>query len=95
MKLLVLCRPRDGVDLHTDIAPRAPEEMQALRSLRDSGLLAEAYSPGGPGAVLIFDASREEVDSALQTLPLLREGLIETEVIELHPFAALAASDAR
>jgi len=31
-------------------------------------------------------ARGEEVDSAFQTLPLVREELVDTEVIELHPF---------
>jgi len=90
MKLLVVCRPRAGVDPRTDIAPRAAEEMDALRDLRDGGLLLEAYSPGGPGAILIFDGEREQVDRALGRLPLLRDGVIEAEITELHRFAALA-----
>ncbi len=53
--------------------------------------LAEAYSPGGPGAILIFQASRERVDSAVASLPLALAGLIDTEIIELHPFAGLAS----
>jgi hypothetical protein len=63
--------------------------MDALRDLRD-GLLLEAYSPGGPGAILIFDGECEEVDHALGRMPLLRDGLTEAEITELHPFAALA-----
>ena len=86
VKILVICRPKPGVDPKTQIAPLAPEEMAALRKLRDVGLLADTFSPGGPGAVLIVDGSWEEVDSALQTLPLVREELVDTEVIELHPF---------
>jgi hypothetical protein len=65
------------------------EEMNALRELKRSGLLLEAYSPGGPGAVLIFEGDRTDVDLALQSLPLLRDGIIEAEVTELHPFGAL------
>lgn len=38
-----------------------------LRELWDRGLLLEAYSPGGPGAVLIFDGDRHDVDLALHT----------------------------
>lgn len=85
MSILVICRPRDGVEPPTEIAPRAGEEMEALRALRDGGLLVEAYSPGGPGAVLIFDGARDEVERALQTLPLLRDRVIEAELTELHP----------
>ncbi len=69
--------------------PLRPKEMAALRTLRDAGLLAGAFSPGGPGAVLIFDCSLEEVESALQDLSLVREELVDTEVIELHPFPML------
>ncbi len=94
MKVLDICRPRAGVDPRTDIAPRAAEEMDALRDVRGrrtaaGGLLARR-TPGGPGAILIFDGEREEVDRALGRLPLLRDGLIEAELTELHPFAALA-----
>ncbi len=89
MKILVICRPRDGVDPQAEIAPRAAAEMATLRGLRDQGLLLEAYSPGGPGAVLIFDGVLEDVDRALNTLPLVQDGIIETEIIELQPFAAL------
>ena len=66
--------------------------MDALRRLRADGLLLEAYSPGGPGAVLILDGERGDVDRSLQLLPLLRDGIIEAEVIELHPFQALEES---
>jgi len=89
VKILVICRPRGGVDPQKEIAPRAADEMIALRELLASGLLLEAYSPGGPGAVLIFDGSRDDVEQALQTLPLLRDRIIEAELTELHPFPAL------
>jgi hypothetical protein len=90
LKLLAICRPRPGVDPKTEIAPRANEEMGVLRELSESGLLVEAYSPGAPGAVLIFDGEREDVDRALQSLPLLRDGIIEAELTELHPFQGLS-----
>ena len=86
MKILVICRPRAGVT-GADIAAHAPAEMADLARLRRDGILAEAYSPGGPGAILIFQASRERVDSVVASLPLTLAGLIDTEVIELHPFA--------
>ena len=89
MKILVICRPREGVDPRTEVAPRAADEMTALRRLRDDGVLLEAYSPGGPGAILIFEGARDEIERALQTLPLVRARVISTELIELHPFAAL------
>ena len=89
MKVLVICRPRPGVQ-PGDIAARAAAELAALRELQADGALAGAYSPGGPGAVLIFEASQLAVETALAGLPLAREGLIDTEVVELHPFPGLA-----
>ena len=63
--------------------------MAALKRLHADGSLVEAYSPGGPGTVLIFDDSHAPVDRALASLPLVQEGLIETEIINLHPLAGL------
>lgn len=88
MKILVFCRPKPGVDPMVQIAPLASQEMAALLELRDAGLLIDAYSPSGPGAVLIFEGSREEVEKSLSTLPLVCEELVDAEVIELHPFPA-------
>lgn len=64
--------------------------MAALKQRQQDGSLTEAYSPGGPGAILIFEADRGTVEGAVAALPLARAGLIDTEVIELHPFAALS-----
>ena len=61
--------------------------MAALRSLKAAGTLLEAYSPGGPGAVLIFDGRRPAIEAAVASLPLMHAGLIDAELIELHPFA--------
>ena len=85
MRILVICRPRPGVT-RDDIAPHAAAELAELARLRAEGLLAEAWSPGGPGAVLIFEAEREAVTAAVAALPLRAAGLIGAEIIELHPF---------
>ena len=58
MRFLVVCRARPGVT-REQIAPHGPEEMAALHSLKAAGGLLEAYSPGGPGAVLIFEGERD------------------------------------
>ena len=85
MRFLVVCRPRPGVT-REQIAPHGPDEMAALQSLKATGVLLEAYVPGGPGAVLIFDGERPSVDEAIASLPLIGAELIEAEVTELHPF---------
>jgi hypothetical protein len=47
----------------------------------------EVFSPGRPGAVLILDSPNADAARGItETLPLSRAGLIETELIELHPF---------
>ena len=88
MKTLVICRPRPGVTV-TDIAGHRAREMAALRQLRAEGTLAEAYSPGGPGAILIFDAGKEAIEGVVSALPLVIAKLIDTEIIELQPLPGL------
>ena len=86
MKTLIICRPRPGVG-RAEIAPHADAEIAALKRLRAAGTLLEAYSPGGPGAILIVDGDQASADRLLRSLPLVRAGLIEPELIELHPLA--------
>lgn len=68
----------------------ADVKMPALQQLQADGSLIEAYSPGGPGAILIFEADRATVEAAVASLPLAQAGIINTEIIELHPFTALS-----
>jgi len=89
MKTLVIGRPRPGVTA-ADIAEHRAAEMSALRQLKAEGTLAEAYSPGGPGAILIFDAGKEAVEGVVHALPLVMAKLIATEIIELQPLPGLA-----
>jgi hypothetical protein len=78
------------VDPAREIAPHAAAEMAVLKRLQGNGSLVEAYSPGGPGAVLIFDDANGPIGEALAALPLVRRGLIDTEIITLHPFPGFA-----
>lgn len=75
----------------TDIAAHRAAEMAALRQLKAEGTLAEAYSPGGPGAVLIFDADKGAVEGVVSALPLVLAKLIDTEIMALQPLPGLAA----
>jgi hypothetical protein len=85
MKVLAICRPRPGANT-SEMAVHLRDEAEALEQWRDAGHLLEAYSPGGPGAVLILDIpSLNEVQSRVSQLPLCVAGLIETELIGLHP----------
>ena len=88
MKTLVICRPAAGVS-GMQLAAGAEDEMATLRRLRDEGLLLEAYWPGRPGAILIFDVGGEQLEQAMASLPFVRDGLLEYERIPLRPFSAL------
>ena len=90
MKTLVLCRLRPGVTV-TDIAGHRAAEMAALRQLKAEGTLAEAYSPDGPGAILIFEADKEAVEGVVSALPLVIAKLSDTEIIGLQPLTGLGS----
>lgn len=83
MKILAVCRPLVRADR---LAPHLDAELAALRELSAAGILLEAYTGAGPGAVLLLEtASAADADQALTMLPLRTAGLIEVEIIELRP----------
>jgi hypothetical protein len=86
MNVLLICRPAPGVDPGSEFPPHLPAERDVLHALREQGALTAAYSPGGPGAVLMLDVP--DLDSARRIgdgLPLAVAGLIEIEIIPLKP----------
>ncbi len=84
MKILAICSPRDQSP-REQFAALVPEEVEALRRLKSQGILLEAWSPGGPGAVLIIEASSQsEAESMVAQLPLAAAGLIEIDLTPLH-----------
>jgi hypothetical protein len=86
VKVLIVCRPAAGVNPATDFPPHLPAERDALRDLRQRGVLTEAYSPGGPGAVLMVTvADLAAAHAVAQDLPLAAAALIDMELIPLHP----------
>jgi hypothetical protein len=90
VKLLALMRPGGDADVRAAVAVRAHAELQALWELYRGGVVREMYSPGGPGAVLVLEASSaREAARALSVLPLLADRIMVLEVMELHPFAGL------
>jgi muconolactone delta-isomerase len=83
--VLVICRPAKDADA-SEFARHIPDEAAALRQLKEAGTLVQAWSPGGPGAVLLLDVpdSIAAAQVAAQ-LPLAASGLITTEIIPLQP----------
>ena len=85
MRVLVICRDIPGGD-QDEFRRLVPEETAALRELKAKGLLLEAWSPGHPGAVLLFDVADEAAAASLvAAFPLVQAGLITTEIVPLHP----------
>jgi hypothetical protein len=85
MKVLAICRPVSGTNA-SEMATHLRDEAKTLEQWRNTGNPIEAYSPGGPGAVLILEhPSLQEAQSHVSQLPLCVAGLIETELIGLYP----------
>src|SRR5215472_19310526 len=85
VRVLVICRDIPGGD-QDEFRRLVPEETAALRELKAKGLLLEAWSPGHPGAVLLFDVADEAAAASLvAAFPLVQAGLITTEIVPLHP----------
>ncbi|HET6864396.1 MAG TPA: hypothetical protein VFH80_00670 [Solirubrobacteraceae bacterium] len=75
-----------SVSRATGFRRHIPAETAALRELKASGVLADAWSPGRPGAVLLLNVpGQAEAASITAVLPLAQAGLITTEIIQLHP----------
>jgi hypothetical protein len=85
LKVLVICRAVPGVTA-ADMGQHYASEASELRRLREEGTLLDAFSPGGPGAVLVVEASGASSAADIAwSLPMRKANLITTEVIELHP----------
>ncbi len=92
MKILAILRPPEGTDPRAALAGHVRQEMQALWDLYRAGFVREMYSPGVPGAILVLEAqSIEEAVERLGELPLIAHQIMHLELIEMHPFSALAA----
>ena len=85
MQFLVICRPVADGDTNA-FARLIADEGAVLRKLQADGILTEAWSPGGPGAVLMLELPGQgAAEQITSELPLAAAGLITTEVIPLHP----------
>jgi muconolactone delta-isomerase len=80
--VLVICRPAADVNMQA-FARLLPDEMEALRRLRQSGALTNAWSPGRPGAILMLDADIDDAEDLISALPLARAGMLDYEIAPL------------
>lgn len=91
MIILAIEKDAPGVEPE-DLQPFLKEEAARAWELYQEGFLRELYFRADfPAAVLIMEcASLKEAHSVLQTLPLVREGLIGFETIPLAPYPGFA-----
>jgi uncharacterized protein YciI len=84
VKFLAVCTPHHDAPVDR-FAALVPDEAESLRRIKAQGVLVEAWSPGGPGAVLILEAASEsEAETIVARLPLAAAGLIGFDLTPLH-----------
>jgi hypothetical protein len=88
--VLVIQTPKQGVTFQQVMAV-IPDEIQATVRLYLDGKIREWYSRGnGKGVILLLDVQTEDEARALmETLPLAKAQLMDTEYIPIGPLMAL------
>jgi hypothetical protein len=91
MKVLALEHDRPGAT-NADFAPHLDAEARAVWEMIQSGIVRETYyRQDRSEAVIILEApSTEAARRSLSQLPLVRQGLIEFELIGLLPYPGLS-----
>ncbi len=91
MKILGLEQATPGVTA-AQFRPHLRAEAARAWELYQAGTIRELYFRADePSAVLVLEcASVQEAQAVLETLPLVREGLITFEVIPLAPYPGFA-----
>lgn len=87
MKILALEKEVQGVT-EEDFRPHLKKEAARVLELYQAGVLRELYfREDQPNAVLVLECgSVEEVGEVLSTLPLVKAGLIDFDIIPLVPY---------
>ena len=90
--VLVIQTPRQGVTFQ-QFMPFMPAEVRATVNLYLEGKIREWYSRGdGKGVIFLVDAKTEgEARAIVETLPLAKEQLWNTEYIPVGPLMPLRA----
>jgi hypothetical protein len=91
-EVLVIQTPRQGVTFQ-QFMPFMPAEIRATVILYLDGKIRQWYSRGdGKGVIFLVDAkSEEEARTIMETLPLAKEHLWDTEYIPVGPLMPLSA----
>ena len=90
--VLVIQTPKQGVTFQQVMAV-IPDEIQATVRLYLEGKIREWYSRGdGKGIVFLLDAKTEdEARAIMETLPLAKEKLLDSQYIPVGPLMPLRA----
>jgi hypothetical protein len=91
-EVLVIQTPRQGVTFG-QVMDVIPAEIRATVKLYLDGKIREWYSRGdGKGVIFLVDAKTEdEARAIMETLPLAKEQLMDTEYIPVGPLMPLRA----
>jgi hypothetical protein len=91
-EVLVIQTPRQGVTFQ-QFMPFMPAEIRATVTLYLNGKIRQWYSRGdGKGVIFLVDAQTEdEARTIMETLPLAKEHLWDTEYIPVGPLMPLRA----
>jgi hypothetical protein len=91
-EVLVIQTPRQGVTFQ-QFVPFMPAEIRATVTLYLNGKIRQWYSRGdGKGVIFLVDAKTEdEARTIMETLPLAKEHLWDTEYIPVGPLMPLRA----
>ncbi len=91
MKILAIEKEMPNIAAE-DFAPHLDAEAARVWELRQAGIIRELYFRQDEHcAVLMLEcANVEEAHAVLNTLPLVKEGLITFEVIPLVPYSGFA-----
>ena len=93
MKILAIDKIQPGVNPETDIYPHLKEEAARAWELYNSGVFRELYFKADHGgAVLMLECENvDEARQVLNTLPLVKAGLVDFDIIPLGPFLPFGA----
>jgi len=91
-EVLVIQTPRQGVTFQ-QVMDVIPAEIRATVNLYLDGKIRQWFSRGdGKGIVFLIDAKTEdEARTLMETLPLAKENLMDTEYIPVGPLVPLRA----
>lgn len=96
MKILAIEREVPGVT-QQEFSPHLKGEAAKVWELYQAGVFRELYfRQDQPSAVLVLEcADIEEANEVLNTLPLVKEGLITFDIIPLKPYPGFSRLFAR